>query len=76
MIKEDVEVVGCLFLECGEEIMKERIMHRGKSSGRSDDNEEVFKKRIEVYMEETVPILDYFRNKNKLYTVSAEGTKE
>ena len=69
-------MVGCLFLECGEEIMKERIMHRGKSSGRSDDNEEVFKKRIEVYMEETVPILDYFRNKNKLYTVSAEGTKE
>ncbi len=42
--------------------MKERILHRGKTSDRSDDNEEVFKKRVEVFMSDTVPILDYFKN--------------
>ena len=29
--------------------MKDRIMKRGETSGRTDDNEEVFKNRINVF---------------------------
>ena len=66
---EEIDVVGCLYLDCSEETMKNRIMKRGETSGRSDDNEEVFKNRIKVYTTETVPILEYFEKKNKFFEV-------
>lgn len=61
IVGDEIEVIGCVFLDCSVETMKARILNRGKTSGRSDDNEEVFNNRIKVYTEETVPILDYFR---------------
>lgn len=74
IVGNEIEVLGCLFLECSEEMMKNRILNRGQ--GRSDDNEEVFKNRIHVYHNETVPITKHFKEKNTLFSVSAEGTKE
>lgn len=56
--------------------MKERILKRAELENRSDDNEEVFTNRVKIYHEKTVPILDYFKEKDNLLTVSAEGTKE
>lgn len=35
------EVEGVLFFDCPEAVMEARLMHRGKTSGRSDDNIEV-----------------------------------
>ena len=51
-------------------------MKRAETSDRNDDNEEVFKNRIKVFHEKTKPILEYFKNKDNLFDVSAEGTKE
>ena len=56
--------------------MKQRILKRAETSDRNDDNEEVFKNRIKVFHEKTKPILEYFKNKDNLFDVSAEGTKE
>lgn len=53
--------------------MKVRILGRGQ--GRADDNEEVFANRIKVYQGETLPILEYFKEKGNLFNVSANGTK-
>ena len=74
VVGEKVDVLGCLYLECAEEVMRERIMQRGQ--GRSDDNEEVFANRIKVFHSETVPILNHFEKEDKLFRVSAEGSKE
>ena len=41
--------------------MKKRILKRGETSERSDDNEDVFKRRIEVYRDETEPILEVYK---------------
>ncbi len=41
---------------------------------RSDDNEETYKKRYDVYLKETLPILDYFKKEGKVIVV--EGQKE
>jgi adenylate kinase family enzyme len=76
VVADDITVVGCLFLECSEETMKDRIMKRGETSGRSDDNEEVFANRIKVYQEKSVPCSKFFEDKDMLYKVSAEGSKE
>ena len=39
---------------------------------RSDDNEETYKNRYSVYQNETLPILDYFKNEGKVVTVKCE----
>ena len=38
---------------------------------RSDDNEETFKVRFKSYLDNTSPILDYYRNKNMLVNIAA-----
>lgn len=76
VVKDDFEVVALLYLKCSEETMKARILNRGLSSGRSDDNEEIFKKRIRVFWEESVPAVDYYRSTGKVYEISSEGSKE
>lgn len=73
-MKDEVEDVGVLYLNCSEENMKKRIMHRGETSGRSDDNEEVFNKRIKVFIDETTPIVNYYKELKKVFEVDANGT--
>lgn len=46
VVKDEIDVLGCLYLDCSEETMKKRILKRAETSDRSDDNEEVFKNRI------------------------------
>lgn len=40
---------------------------------RSDDNEETFKVRFDTYIKETQPIIEYFKNINKLVTIKITG---
>ena len=49
IIGNDVEIIGCIYLECREDVMKERILHRNQ--GRSDDNADVFINRIKIFKE-------------------------
>lgn len=76
IIREEIEVVGALYLHCAEETMKKRILKRGETSGRSDDNEETLKTRIQVFLDETMPVVEHYRKLGKLYEVSAEGTPD
>ena len=50
-------VVG---LEVDEEELINRMIERGKSSGRCDDNLETIKKRLNVYHKQTAPLRDYY----------------
>jgi UMP-CMP kinase len=45
-----------IYFECSEKVMEERILSRGKTSGRADDNLETAKKRMDVFNKETRPI--------------------
>jgi len=62
-----------LFLDCPEDVMNERLLNRGKTSGRSDDNEESIKKRFKTFVETSMPVVDYFEGQNKVIKVSAVG---
>ena len=46
----------------------------GELIQREDDNEETIANRLEVYRENTEPLIDYYASRGKLTTVSAEGT--
>ncbi len=62
-------------LEVSEEEIIDRIVHRGKTSGRLDDNNvEIIRKRIEVYKNETTPVFEYYSEKNKSHLVYGMGT--
>lgn len=62
----------CLFFDCPESVMEERLTERGKTSGRSDDNVDVVRKRFQTYIKETQPIVDNFRKEGKLKTIMAD----
>lgn len=53
----DVADVRCvLFLHCPEDVLEKRLLSRGKSSGRTDDNAETAKRRFQTYVETTLPV--------------------
>ncbi|WP_225729925.1 MULTISPECIES: adenylate kinase [unclassified Nocardia] len=54
------ELDGVVSFEVPEDILVERLLHRGKTSGRSDDTEDVIRNRQRVYREETEPLLDHY----------------
>lgn len=48
----------------------------GKLYHRTDDNEEVVKKRLEVYHKQTKPLVDYFKKLGVLHSIDATASKE
>ena len=62
--RTDIAVV--ISLEVSEEELVRRLLKRGKTSGRSDDNDEiVIRKRFVVYKNETTPVAEYYKQANK-----------
>ncbi|MCM1339576.1 MAG: adenylate kinase [Muribaculaceae bacterium] len=46
----------------------------GKLIQRKDDNEEIAEARFETYFNETAPLIEYYKNKNALHTLNADGS--
>ncbi len=66
-----------LFFDCPEDVMQQRLINRGKTSGRADDNAESIKKRFRTFVETSMPVVDYFDKAGKVVKVSAaEGPEE
>ena len=62
----------CLYIDASDESMKKRLLHRGQSSGRVDDNEETIKQRLKTFHDVTSPVIDYYGKQNKLRKVDSE----
>ncbi len=60
-----------LFFDCPEDVMTKRLLNRGKTSGRTDDNEESIKKRFKTFIETSMPVVEYFKKENKVAKVKA-----
>ncbi|KAI9499916.1 adenylate kinase-domain-containing protein [Coemansia spiralis] len=63
-----------LYFECPEAVMLERLLDRGKTSGRTDDNIESIKKRFRTYVNDSKPVIDDFAKQGKVITVSCKGS--
>lgn len=68
------DVQGVLFYECPESVMEARLLERGKTSGRSDDNADVIRKRFKTYLESTLPVIKYYENLGRTYRVEANAS--
>jgi adenylate kinase len=72
---KEQEIYGLLALQVGEEELVQRLLSRGKTSGRKDDtNEDVIRNRISVYNEETAPVADYFDKAGKTVYIDGVGS--
>lgn len=61
-------------LEVPEEELKNRLMERGKTSGRVDDqDEEKINNRIKVYNQETLPVANFYEKQGKLSKIHGVG---
>jgi len=60
-----------LFFDCPEEVMEERLLNRGKTSGRSDDNIESIKKRFRTFVDTSMPVVDAFEKQGKVVKIKA-----
>jgi adenylate kinase len=71
--KTEINLV--LALEVSEEELVKRLLNRGKTSGRSDDNDEVvIRKRFVVYSNETTPVAEHYKKNRKFQSIKGEGT--
>lgn len=52
-----------LYFEVPDEVMVERLLHRAKTSGRVDDNEETIKKRLATFHKHSKPVVDFYKDK-------------
>jgi len=77
MDQKNITIVDfLLFLDCPNDVVVERLLERGKTSGRSDDNPETIKKRLETYEQQTRPIIDHFASLGKARTVDSNRSQE
>ncbi|GAA5831075.1 hypothetical protein JCM3766R1_006226 [Sporobolomyces carnicolor] len=65
-----------LFLVCPENILQERLLERGKTSGRDDDNAESIKKRFQTFINTSMPVVDYYRKQGKVVDIDSSKTIE
>ncbi|MCC5835654.1 MAG: adenylate kinase, partial [Opitutales bacterium] len=63
MIKLNTSLTVLIDLQVPEEVSVERLVNRGKVSGRSDDNESVIRNRLLEYNAKTVPVLRFYKEK-------------
>ena len=73
----NAEINVVLALTVSEEELVKRLLNRGLTSGRSDDNnEEVVRARIEEYHKKTSAVADYYRKYDKVVPIKGEGSVE
>ncbi|KAM0332508.1 hypothetical protein ACHAQA_002791 [Verticillium albo-atrum] len=65
-----------LFYDCPEATMEARLLERGKTSGRADDNADSIRKRFRTFVETSMPVVDHFAKEGRVIKVDATPTPE
>ena len=61
-------------LDVGTDLLVERIAGRAQAEGRADDNPESVRKRLQVYTDQTAPVIDFYRQQGELTVVDGVGS--
>ena len=63
-----------LYYECGEKSLLKRLLLRGETSGRNDDNISSITKRFHTYLNVSYPVIEYFAQIGKLHRINSEAS--
>ena len=64
--------VRAVNLDVPDEVLVSRLLGRG----RADDTEEVIRRRLEVYREQTLPLIDFYRDRQQLMSINGNQPLE
>jgi adenylate kinase len=71
------KITATIALEANDEILIQRLLERGKTSGRLDDqDEEKIRNRYNEYNQKTAPLMNFYAKQNKFHAVDGIGTIE
>ena len=71
------KITATIALDADDEILVQRLLERGKTSGRTDDqDEEKIRNRYEEYNQKTAPLTNYYIEQGKFHSVNGIGTVE
>lgn len=73
--KKNQQITATISLDAPDEILVQRILERGKTSGRIDDqDEEKIRNRYQEYNEKTAPLVDFYIKQGKFHAVDGIGS--
>ncbi len=75
-ISAEFKIFKVIVFEADRGELIKRILNRGETSGRSDDTEESVSVRLEVYENDTAPLIEYYETKNLVTKINAVGEVE
>jgi len=71
------KITATIALDADDELLVQRLLERGKTSGRTDDqDEDKIRNRYQEYNEKTAPLMDFYKEQGKFYTVDGIGKVE
>ncbi len=76
LAERGTQVSAVVALDVPEEMLVERLLNRGKESGRSDDNLATINDRLKVYHNSTAPLKEFYANKGLLRLIEGTGTPD
>ena len=72
--EKDMKINATIALEANDETLIQRLLERGKVSGRSDDQDETkIRNRFEEYNQKTAPLKTYYENQGKFHSINGIG---
>ncbi len=72
-----MDITATVALEADDDLLISRLLERGKSSGRTDDQDEVkIRNRFEEYNQKTAVLKTFYQAQNKFHSVNGIGTIE
>lgn len=73
LAKRGHKVAAMIELDVPEDELMKRLLLRGQQSGRSDDNEETIKKRLNVYHNQTSPLIEWYKGEGIHHHINGLG---
>lgn len=71
--KRGTKIASLIDIQVDKKELITRLLKRGETSGRSDDNLDTIKKRLEVYETKTAPVNEFYKNLGKYHTIDGVG---
>ncbi|WP_291113881.1 adenylate kinase [Flavobacterium sp. UBA6135] len=75
LTSKNQKITATVALEADDEVLVKRLLERGKTSGRADDqDEDKIRNRYQEYNEKTAPLMAYYKAQGKFYAVNGIGS--
>jgi len=73
LAEQETSLDGVILLEADQEELVSRLANRAREQGRTDDSEEVIRHRLELYTEETEPLISIYSDRGMVARVDGLG---